>query len=160
MRWFVNRNSEICSGLRFAVTLASLGSIHIPRQRSCDCSSKTRPRLTEKPWFSVRSLIEERALLMGSFEGISALQNFRIGQTTQLGREAQTRAPKSISAELYTPAPRFGSSSLARCHNASRPRLESIGICRLNRRASRRAIFASTTGTVWLKANVTTAFAV
>src|SRR5258708_3344960 len=102
----------MCSGLRFAGAVASLGKIHIPRQRSCDCSSNTYLRLTERPWFSVRSLVGGGALFMGRLKGLSALQKFRTEQTAQLGRGPQTRAPKSIKAELYLPAPRFGSSSL------------------------------------------------
>lgn len=150
----------MCSGLCLAGTFANLGSIHMPRQRSCDCSSKTRPRCTENPWCSVRSLIDGRGLFLGSAAGFSAAQRFRTGQTTQWGRDPQTSAPRSMRAELWMRARRLGRSSFAHCHNDSRPRLVSIGICKLDRRASRRAMFASTIGADRLKANVATAFAV
>ena len=62
-------------------------------------------------------------------------------------RSADERA--QIHQGRVVDAPRSGlaADQLACCHNASRPRLVSIGIWRSKRRASRRAMFASTIGT-------------
>src|SRR5881227_2342435 len=92
--------------------------------------------------------------LIGSRDGSGAAQSRFTGQAVHFGcRAVQTFAPRSISAELYAAALRFGNNALAEDHRALRPAAASIEIVRFCMRARTRAMFASTIGTDRSKAN-------
>ena len=94
--------------------VSNRGKIHMPRQRADDCSSRTLPLLTTNACLSIESLCARFGFLDGQRSGIFARQNFFTGQTLHFGLSArQTRAPRSMSAELKRAALRFGTSCAA-----------------------------------------------
>src|SRR5206468_8455777 len=100
----------------------------MPRQRADDCSSRTLPLLTTNACLSITRFVRGLDFLIGSIPGFFARQNFFTGQTLHFGLSGrQTRAPRSISAELKRAALRFGTNCAANAQSFSRPIAESMG---------------------------------
>ena len=153
IRWWVKGNSIFRSGA-FGGVRGRRGKIHIPRQRSPDCSRRTRLRHWAKICDSVNWMIAGRFFFRGSRAGCSARQNRRTGHSPQRGRRGrQSSAPRSIKAELWTRAWLAGRSAVAVCQRCLRPPAVSIGICKFVRRATTRPMLASMIGSAGRRQN-------
>ena len=101
MRWCVKGNSA-GKRARVGVLLVTRGSIHMPRQRSVDCSRRTRLTLHECD--SLMLSASARGFFNGSEQDRQHDRNRGTGTRRTSARRYADVAPRSISAELNAPA--------------------------------------------------------
>src|SRR5262249_26075544 len=92
----------------------NIGKIHMPRQRRSAVWSKIFLCLIARTCFSIKRLVRGRGRLIGKISGSLAEQNSFSGHIPHFGlRGRQITAPRSSSAELYTPDELFGTRPVA-----------------------------------------------